>query len=118
MIARTIPKWDLDLSKPKGVSGIEYAAQKIRQKLLMLKGEWFLDQNLGIPWVEEVLIKNPSLEFIRSVVRKTVLSVPGIISCPYVTVTEPDENRNSEVTFKAIFLDGQPIDATLLVEVM
>jgi hypothetical protein len=96
MIARTIPKWDLDLSKPEGLSGIEYAGQKIRQKLLLLKGEWFLDQSLGIPWVEEVLVKNPSLEYIRSVVRKTVLSVPGIISCPYVTVTEPDENRNSE----------------------
>lgn len=42
-------------------------------------GEWFLDfEGVGLPWFRDVLIKNPSFPRIRELVRRKILSRPGI----------------------------------------
>jgi hypothetical protein len=110
LLGRRRPAQDLDLSRPGFIDGREYAAQKIRQRLAFILGEWFIDQELGIPWFEGILVKDPNLEWIRGVLRREILSIPGIIDCPIMTVTEPDRDRVATCTFRAFWKDGTPID--------
>jgi hypothetical protein len=109
MIARTSIIGDLDETGAT-LTGIEYAALEIQQVLMTILGEWFLDLNKGVPWVESILVKNPSFEYIRGILRNQILTVPGIVDVPYLVITEPNAQRTSTVTFRAIWEDGQPID--------
>jgi hypothetical protein len=112
MIGISSPAGDLDISG-QTIDGIAYAVQKIDQTLKMLLGEWFIDTALGIPWVESILVKNPSFEYIRGVLRRAILSVPGVVDVPYLTVTEPDATRTATCTYRAIYKDGTELTGTV-----
>lgn len=59
------------------VEGIDAIVQTYRIRLQFFLGEWFLDRNQGMPWVQKILIHNPRIPVIRSIFRKALLSVPG-----------------------------------------
>lgn len=104
-IAVHYPAGDLDTSGRRLVEGSEYVAQKIRQVLLFIKGEWFADLNLGTPWFEEILIKNPSLELIRGIIRDKVKGVPGVTSVPVIDLSLTGRTLAISFTAKTKFGD-------------
>lgn len=54
-------------------------AQKLNERFNFGKGEWFLDQNQGFPWLQAVIgLKNPSLPAITNLVRGVILGTPGV----------------------------------------
>jgi hypothetical protein len=71
---------DLDITNNQLtlVDGYDYIAQSWRIRLLTIHGEWFLDQRIGIPYFEYILVKNPSESLIRSLFRQATYSVSGI----------------------------------------
>jgi len=71
---------DLDITNNRlsFVTGIDYIAQSWRIRCLTILGEWFLDQRIGIPYFQHILVKNPNWNLIRSIYRKTTYSVSGI----------------------------------------
>jgi len=106
MIGRRYPVGDLDPASPRLLSGAEYIGQKIRQVLLLIRGEWFLDLRLGTPWFEEVLVRNPSFEAIRATVRTKILSVPGVSSVPVLDLAFDKASRNMQIQFTAKLKNG------------
>lgn len=71
---------DLDLTN-NSFSLVEGAAsidQHWRIRLLTWLGEWFLDQRVGIPYIRDILVKNPNLAIVRSVFHRASLDTPGI----------------------------------------
>lgn len=117
MLARTVPAGDLEAHGGRQwVSGSAYIAQKIKQRLGFYKGEWFKDLNLGVPWLQYILIKNPSLEVVRSIVRKAILDVPGVTSVTTCTVTHDTAERMAAITFVAVYGDGQTLEDSVSLE--
>ena len=114
-LARTTPAGDLDLSEGsrRFVSGSDYIAQKIQQRLQFFQGEWWKDTTLGVPWLQDVLIKSPSLEVVRSIVKNAILAVPGISSVPTCTVDFDTQNRLASITFTAVYGTGQTVTDTV-----
>lgn len=113
MIAGLIPIGDLDLDRSEGLSkrltGSEYRKQKIRQRLLFIRGEWFADTRLGMPWFEEILVKNPDLRLVQARIRDCVLSVKGITSCRLAEFSYDAKTRNLAVAYEATDIDGATI---------
>lgn len=60
------------------VSGGDGVAQAARTRLKLFKGEWFFDLEAGMPYFQEIFIKNPSFTLIKNKVREILISVPGI----------------------------------------
>ena len=60
------------------VDGYDYIGQSWLIRLRTIHGEWFLDQRIGIPYFEYILIKNPSETLVRSLFRQATYSVSGI----------------------------------------
>ncbi len=60
--------------------------QQVELRLGFFKGEWFLDEEAGLPWYEEILVKNPNLIRIRDIFRTAILSVNGISDVTYLDV--------------------------------
>ena len=108
MIGRTAPAGDLDVSTGDFVTltGPEYAAQKIRQRFQFLLGEWFLDTTLGVPWFEDVLIKNPNLELIKSIFRDEILNVPGIVGVKSIEAMFTPSIRTLSLAYVAVYTTG------------
>ena len=48
-------------NQPYPIDGADETLQSIRKNLKSLQGEWFLDQNLGTPYTQSILIKNPTV---------------------------------------------------------
>lgn len=60
--------------------------QQVTLRLGFFKGEWFLDEEAGLAWYEEILVKNPNLIRIRDIFRTAILSVNGISDVTYLDV--------------------------------
>jgi hypothetical protein len=81
------------------VSGIDAVAQLIQSYLLLFRGEWFLDESAGIPYFEDILVKNPNLSAIREIFRQTLLEVPGVLSVESLSL-ELSAERTLSVDWK------------------
>lgn len=75
--------------------------QYVRQALLTFKGEWFLDLNAGIPYLERVLVKNPRMSEIRAIIAERVLACPGVNSVEDVTIELDPGTRLARVSIRA-----------------
>lgn len=71
---------DLDLSTGDLViiTDLDALAQNLRVRLQMVKGEWFLDQRLGVPYFDVVFVKSPDLQLIASTMQRTILATDGV----------------------------------------
>ena len=71
---------DLYLSgnAPTSVTGVAAIAQSIKQRLLFFRGEWFLDERLGVPWYTLILGKGHSDESIAALLRKVIATTAGV----------------------------------------
>lgn len=81
------------------------AVQGIQNRLALFKGEYFLSLKEGMPYFQSILVKNPSIPLIKSLILQVILSYPGIISVPQLDTDWNRSTRILTVTFTAN-LDG------------
>ena len=67
-----IDNFDLQLTNDSQI-----VAQRIKQELLTLKGEWFLDSELGIPYMDILGSKN-QLETAKAALTRHIMQVEGV----------------------------------------
>ncbi len=58
----------------KMVTGADAGAQRIRDRLNTLTGEWFLDLSYGITYKKDILIKGPVLAVVESIFKTAILA--------------------------------------------
>lgn len=88
-------------------------AQAVKTKLQLFQGEWFLDLEAGIPYFEEVIVKNPNLGAIQGIFRKAILEVVGIDELVDLTLSLDRATRTLSISFKATTSTGELVDQTL-----
>lgn len=82
-------------------TGVPAIVQAVNQALSLFLGEWFLDQGLGVPWIEEILVKNPDLNAIQSLFRSKIESVPGILAVTFLQLDFVAATRALRVSWRA-----------------
>lgn len=95
---------DIDLSTNDLVllDHIEAVAQHLRIRLRFFLGEWFLDQRVGIPYVEKILGKVGRREnVVRAIFRKVILTTPGVEALRSLDLTYTGETRLLTLEFDA-----------------
>lgn len=58
--------------------GANQKAQQIKVALLTFLGEWFLDTSVGVPYFEQVLLKQVDKVKIENVFRQKIAAVKGV----------------------------------------
>ena len=73
--------WDLSLGATdlQLVTGAAAIGQHWAQRLKTFMGEWFLDLRIGLPYFQQVLVKNPDPVVLDSVFKAATIATPGIV---------------------------------------
>lgn len=104
---------DLDLGSGgfEIVDGTDAIIQHLRIRLQFVKGEWFLDTRLGIPYFEDILTKAPNLIAVRGIFSRAIADTPGVLELGDITLDFAPTTRRLTVNFSAL-LDGSdtPLD--------
>ena len=85
-------------------------AQNLSIRLKFFKGEWFLDLRIGVPYYQQILIKNPSLTVVRSIFREVILETAGIASISFFDLSVDSAIRLATLRFTALKDDGGTLD--------
>ena len=93
---------DLLLSDTGDIVLNDSVAQKIRIRLLWFEGEWKWDREEGIPYFDQLLVKNPNLDYFESVIRDRIFEIDEISDVKNVEITFNRETRNAVIKFVAL----------------
>ena len=101
---------DFDLDLVEGdlalIEGLDAIRQHVRQRLQLFLGEWFLDITVGVPYFQNVYVKNPNFIVVEALFRDRVLSTPGIDEVNSFDFDYDNNTRQLSVSFAATTING------------
>lgn len=72
------------------VGGIESIRQDLQQHFRLFLGEWFLNQNKGVPYFQQIFSqKNAPFSLIESIFRAEALKVRGVLKVVQLHLSGP-----------------------------
>lgn len=98
----------------KAIDGADKVAQQIKMTLLTFLGEWFLNITFGVPYLEEILIKNPKLPTVENILRFKIKDVPDVQRIESFAMDFDRRNRTLRVDFVATTQLGPIKDSIVL----
>lgn len=85
--------------------------QDIDTRLGFFRGEWFLDLDEGVPYYEEILVKNPRLNVVRAILTEAMLGSPLVTEVNDLTLDYDAASRTLDVTATLVLnFSLSPID--------
>ena len=86
---------------------LDNISQNLRQRLRIIKGEWFLDRTLGLPYFDIILEKNPNSALVSSLYKTVILETKGVTKLNTFTMTFDPRLRFLTITFTATITTGE-----------
>ena len=90
-----IDGYDLQL-----VDGVDLIRQRIKQRLLTIEGEWFLDATIGLPWFEEIIGKGAEQQQISALLARQIVETEGVESLIEFDLTLNRRARTMTLAFR------------------
>lgn len=81
------------------VRGDALIAQRLKQNLLTIAREWFLDRSVGLPWFDEILQKGTSLDRIRQYFIREIVNTKGVTVLNSLNMNNDPSTRRLTVDF-------------------
>jgi flavin-binding protein dodecin len=91
----------------------EAVGQAIKCRLMMIRGEWYLDQNEGTPWIERIWVIGSNKEArLKAVFSAVIEGTPGVRTLSWIKVTAYDPvERQATIEFEVVAETGQRISS-------
>ena len=100
-----------DLALDSGRASLTRGAAAVRQRLglrfKLWKGDWLLDRNVGIPYVQSIFGKGTKV-LAESILRRAASTCPGVASIESFQLTVGTDRRAS-VAFEGRTVDGEAL---------
>lgn len=92
----------------------------VAQKLLLLHtlvlGEWDFDVTAGLPWFDDILVKNPNLPVIELAFRQQILSIDQIDAIDEFEIDLDDGTGVLDVSYAVTLRDGSTAEVSTVRE--
>lgn len=92
---------DLVVNQTTGVTITDSVAQAITIRLKWFFNEWRFAPQYGVPYFEEILVKNPSNLRVRQIIRDEILSVEEVEQVKKLDIVMKP-NRKALITFSVV----------------
>lgn len=99
------------------VTGKDAIQQDLQQTLQLWLGEWFLDTTIGIPYLQFILVKNPNLDVIQSLLLDAAGAVNGVQDIVGFQYNYDSKTRELTVSMQATTTTGDVIKAQASISV-
>lgn len=76
-------------------------SQKINIRLRWFLGEWRWDEEKGLPYFDELLIKNPSIEYFEELIREEIFNVDEVTEVSSVDISHDASTRKAKIRYVA-----------------
>lgn len=97
---------DLDLTDDGDIQFSNSLLQNAKTAILWISDEWRLGPDIGLPWFDEILVKNQNTQLIQQEIRNALMGIDGVENAE-VELRELDR-RNRKITFQfSITADGE-----------
>ena len=96
------PDGDLNITDHGDILLTESVRQAIRIRLLWFFREWRFAPELGVPYFEDILIKNPNMNRIRRIIRNEVMSVDEVRDVRHLQIDLDPRSRRAVIRFEAV----------------
>lgn len=96
------------------VRGADALVQRLRLRLELARGAWFLDLAQGVPYVEQILVKGVEPEAVAGILRAEALKEPEVRDAQ-VTVTIDGATRAATARVVAFSVDGVRVETSITI---
>jgi hypothetical protein len=93
--------------------GSQITLQKLKQKLKFFKSEWYLNNEAGIPYYEEILKKNVDLGKIEPIFIRAIQSVEEVVEILKLEITQDKIKRTLQINFAVRDVNSNIVEVTL-----
>lgn len=95
------PDGDLVIGEAGDISITDSVRQAIRVRLRWFLQEWRLGPEIGVPYYDEVLVKNPNSLRIQQLIRDEILTVEEVTDVHDVTFKMDSQARTAVIKYSA-----------------
>lgn len=95
--------------------GTNPTLQLITQRLRLLVGEWFLNTSDGVPWLQQILVKNAKASTVDALLQDCILATPGVASLVRYEATAHRAQRRYSVSFTVTTQKGVQVSSTVAI---
>ena len=99
------------------VNASEFMSQKIENVLLFFQGEWFLDDEQGIPYLAQnnedrddpaknIFVKNPDLSLVNTILSSAVEEIDGVEEILNFTTQYNNSTRQYNIIYSIKISEG------------
>lgn len=101
---------DLELTRGRArwVDGADAVRVRLELRLSLWKGEYILDQGVGVPYAD-LLGQKGTRELLEATLRQAVATCPGVAALEQFAFEVDSGERRATVSFTARALDGEPV---------
>lgn len=88
---------------------IDSATQEIKMRLKTFSGEWFLDQNEGLPYLQEILGKKHSKLYLSTLLRDAIAKCSEVERVEIRDLEFDEGSRTYKLWFEATLASGEKL---------
>ena len=89
------------------VEGIDGLVQRLKMRLLVFLGEWFLDDTRGVPYFQEILEKGTSYDQVSDAIKLVIAETPDVKKINSFTIRDSEfVNRKIIISFSVSSVYG------------
>lgn len=101
--------WRIEDNRFKTITDVDAIIQRIKNKILLWTGEWFIDLEAGFDW-EDVLSNPPDEEILNDILKAYIQNDEFIDIVTELNIKINRATRKTTITLSAITADGDPIN--------
>lgn len=75
----------------------EACAQNVKTRLLLLQGEWFLDTESGVPYLQQIMTKPANVSLAEAIIRRIILETEDVSEIRTLSVSFDRDTRRLSV---------------------
>ena len=96
------------------VEAADEVKQRLNQRLRTFRCEWFLDLDAGVPYYQDILVKNPSTIKVEGSLKQEISNTPGVIDILFFEFEIEKDTRVATVRTRVKSVDG-PIELEVII---